>query len=91
MDQSTLLTAQLTDVFRIGLLAALLFTTEKTRSQTGVVLPLLAGIVFVAVVIATTMPVAGVSQMQAIISGLFANALLAGIMWFGWSLVKKRL
>ena len=43
MDYTTLFTTQLTDLFRVGLLAALIYTTENTRAQTGVVIPLLAG------------------------------------------------
>ncbi len=51
MEISTLLAQQFTDIFRLGLLAGLIYTTERTRSQTGVLLPLVAGVIFVAVII----------------------------------------
>jgi hypothetical protein len=54
MDTTTLLMSQLTDIFRIGLLAGLILTMERTRAQTGVVLPIVAGIVFIAVIIPAT-------------------------------------
>ena len=37
-----LLQAQLTDVFRIGLILALVFTMLRTQAVTGTILPLLA-------------------------------------------------
>lgn len=89
MDYTTLFTAQLTDVFRIGLLTALMYTTENTRAQTGVVIPLVAGIVFVAVILPMTMPVAGVSMTQAIVTGLLANACLTAVIWVIWNTAKK--
>ena len=42
MDLSALVVAQFTDIFRLGLLAGLIYTTARTRQQTGVLLPLLA-------------------------------------------------
>ena len=54
MDYYSLFTSQITDIFRIGLLAGLIYTIERTRSQTGVVIPILAGLVFVAVIIPST-------------------------------------
>jgi MFS superfamily sulfate permease-like transporter len=89
MDYTTLFTAQITDVFRIGLLTALMYTTENTKAQTGVVIPLLAGIVFVAVILPMTMPVAGVSTTQAIVTGLLANACLTAVIWAIWNTAKK--
>ena len=90
MEHSALLIAQLTDVFRIGLLVGLVYTAERTRTQTGVIIPLLVGVAFIAVIIATTMPVAGVSISQAIISGIIANAIIVGVLWAIWSVMKKR-
>ena len=46
MDLSALVVAQFTDIFRLGLLAGLIYTTERTRQQTGVLLPLVAGVVY---------------------------------------------
>jgi hypothetical protein len=91
MDYTTLLMSQLTDVFRIGLLTAMIYTTENTKAQTGVVVPLLAGIVFVAVIIPLTMPAAGVPMLQAIVVGLLANASLTAVLLLIWTNVKKHL
>ena len=76
MEITTLLLQQFTDVFRLGLLVGLIYTTVRTRQQTGVVVPLLAGVIFVAVIIPSTMPVSGVSFWQAVISGLAVNAVV---------------
>jgi hypothetical protein len=89
MDYTALFMSQLTDVFRIGLLTALIYTTENTRAQTGIVVPLLAGIVFVAVILPMTMPVAGASMMQVVLSGLLANVCLTAVIWLIWSQAKK--
>ena len=72
------LLAQLSDPFRIGLLVALVFTMLRTRAQTGIWMPLAAGIVFVAVMIPMTTG-AG-NGWQPIASGLVANAIVVGIL-----------
>ena len=51
--------------------------------------PILAGIVFVAVILPMTIPVAGVSMTQAIICGLIANACLTTVIWLIWNTAKK--
>lgn len=91
MDHSALLISQVTDIFRIGLLVGLLFTMERTRPQTGVVIPLLAGIVFVAFIIPATMPKPGIAMWRAVMSGLVANAAILAVLWAAWSVVKKRI
>jgi hypothetical protein len=90
MDDIALLAAQLTDVFRIGLLAALIYTTERNRAQTGVAIPLLGGAGFVAVIIATTMPLPGVMLWRSIVSGFAANALILAPMWTAWKFMHAR-
>lgn len=91
MDTMTLLMSQLTDVFRIGLLAGLILTMERTKAQTGVILPLVAGIVFIAVIIPATMPRADVPMLQAILSGIVANTAITAVLWALWSFVRPRL
>jgi len=49
-----LIQAQATDVFRIGLIMALVVTMFRTRAATGTVLPLAAGVLFVAVIVPLT-------------------------------------
>jgi hypothetical protein len=73
-----LLQTQLTDVFRIGLIIALVVTTLRTQSVTGTILPLLAGVVFVAVIIPMTMP-ATEPAWRVIGTGLVANLILLAV------------
>lgn len=89
MDISALLMQQFTDVFRLGLLAGLIYTTERTRAQTGVLLPLVAGIVFVAVIIPTTMPRPGVPLLEAMLVGLGVNAVITAVFWLAWRAFSK--
>lgn len=89
MDIPTLLMQQATDVFRLGLLAGLIYTTERTRTNTGVALPLAAGIVFVAFIIPTTMPQAGVPLWLAIATGLVVNAGIVTVFWLAWQAYSR--
>lgn len=84
MEITTLMLQQATDIFRLGLLAGLIYTTERTRPQTGVVLPLIAGVIFVAIIIPATMPQTGVSLWLAAATGILVNAIITGLMWLGW-------
>lgn len=68
--------SQLTDVFRIGLIIALVVTMLRTAPVTGRVLPLVAGVLFVAVMLPTTMPSPSASLGQAILAGVFSNAII---------------
>jgi hypothetical protein len=68
--------SQLTDVFRIGLIIALVFTMLKTAPVTGRVLPLACGVVFVAVMLPTTMPGGSASLTQAILAGVVSNLVI---------------
>ena len=86
-----LLAAQAGDVFRIGLLVALLLTTLRNRPITGMLLPLAAGAVFVAVIIpltgATTRPEPLPTQ---VLAGLVVNAVYIAIGLALWSRWKRR-
>jgi hypothetical protein len=90
MDISSLIIAQATDVFRLGLLAGLIYTTERTRQQSGVLLPLAAGIVFVAFIIPTTMPQPGVPLLTAMTTGLVVNTALVTVFWLAWQAISRR-
>ena len=89
MDISALMVTQFTDIFRLGLLAGLVYTTERTRQQTGVLLPLVAGVVFVAVIIPATMPQGDVSLWQATITGLFVNAVVVAVFWLAFEAYSR--
>ncbi len=80
MTVTDILLTQITDPFRIGLLIALLVTARRTVDATGTILPLLLGIVFVAVIIpATRSSTGGPALWQAVGVGLVSNALLLGV------------
>jgi K+ transporter len=90
MDYFSLFTSQITDIFRFGLLAGLIYTTERTRGQTGILLPLVAGTVFVAVIIPTTITKSSVDIASAVGVGLVANAVIVAVMWYAWTAFKSR-
>jgi hypothetical protein len=82
-DFAAIMTSQLVDPFRIGLMAALIYTTIRNAAATGWLVPLAAGIIFVALIIAMTMPNGGQTQFALTASGIVANSILAAIMFGG--------
>jgi hypothetical protein len=85
-----LVQTQLLDPFRIGLIVALVATMIRTRAATGTILPLAAGVVFVAVILPTTNPSAGVSLTDAVLAGLASNLIILAIV-LALALVYRRL
>lgn len=86
-----LLAAQATDIFRIGLLIALLLTTLRNRPITGLLLPLAAGVLFVAVIIPLTVATPRPEPMaQQVLAGLLVNAVYVAIGIGAWSMWKAR-
>ena len=71
-----LVISQLTDPFRIGLIIALVVTMLRTSAVTGRILPLALGVVFVAVILPTTMPSGSASLREAIPAGLVSNLII---------------
>ena len=71
-----LVLSQLTDLFRIGLMIALVVTMLRTSAVTGRVLPLALGVVFVAVILPTTMPGGSANLIDAILAGLVSNLII---------------
>ena len=71
-----LVLSQLTDLFRIGLMIGLVVTMLRTSAVTGRVLPLALGVVFVAVILPTTMPGGSASLIDAILAGLVSNLII---------------
>lgn len=71
-----LVISQLSDLFRIGLIIALVVTTLRNAAVTGRVLPLVLGVVFVAVMLPTTMPKGSASVAEAILAGLISNTII---------------
>lgn len=75
-DLLSLFLSQISDVFRIGLLIALVYTTWRTSRATGIAMPLVAGAVFVAVIIPSTR--SGWTWMD-IAMGLLSNAVILAV------------
>ena len=71
-----LVLSQLTDLFRIGLMIALVVTMLRTAAVTGRVLPLALGVIFVAVILPSTMPGGSASLTDAILAGLVSNLII---------------
>lgn len=85
-----ILTGQLLDPFRIGLIFFLLMTALRTRETMGLAMPLAMGVVFVAVLLPlTTAAGAGVDRVQAIGFGVVANAIILGVFLLGWLAWEK--
>lgn len=81
---------QLTDIFRIGLLVGLVVTMDRTRAQTGVVLPLVAGVIFVAIIVpVTTRTLPGVPLWQDIAAGVVSNTVVLAFCMAGWALFRR--
>ncbi|MFZ5710705.1 MAG: hypothetical protein ACOY4T_13680 [Pseudomonadota bacterium] len=85
MTVTDLLTQQLSDIFRWGLLVALVLTARNTQAATGTWLPLAAGVLFVAVIIPIVMTPALAPQVTQIGVGLVANlVILAVVLTLRW-------
>ncbi|MCX7286629.1 MAG: hypothetical protein NTW20_03460 [Rhodobacterales bacterium] len=85
-----LIQSQLADPFRIGLIIALVATMYRTRAATGQVLPLVLGVIFVAVILPSTNPPAGVTLTDAVLAGLGSNLIILAIV-LALALVYRRL
>lgn len=84
-----LVMSQLANPFRIGLLVALVFTMRKTEAATGRIIPLIAGVVFVAVILPSTLPSLTASLTEQILAGLVSNAIILGVVLAGWALATR--
>ena len=93
MTIAEILTAQLSDLFRIGLLIALVVMANNTAAQTGRLVPILLGLVFVAVLIPTTMGNPEAERLTPIAGGLLSNALIVALVvavWEGFSRLRGK-
>lgn len=66
--------AQIIDPFRLGLIVALVFTALRTRAEMGMAIPLALGLVFVAVIIPSTIGTGGADYLPAVLVGIGVNA-----------------
>ena len=81
--------AQLTDLFRIGLIIALVVTMRRTAAVTGRVFPLVLGVIFVAAMLPLTMPGASVNLTVAILAGLVSNAIILAVVLVAAGLIAR--
>lgn len=85
-----LLQSQLTDVFRLGLIVAMIATAMRTKAVMGLTIPLLAGVVFVAVIIPATMQTnSPIPLLLRVGVGFLANLILVGICLGVWEAVRR--
>ena len=76
-----MLISQLTDPFRIVLLVGLMVTQVRTRADTGTLLPLALGAVFVAVIAPMLNGPGGMPDAMSFGVGLAANVILLAIIY----------
>ena len=80
MGLTELMLAQLADPFRIGLMVALVITMLRTQGATGIWLPLAAGVVFVAVIIPSTMLTSLPQPLTTLVAaGVVSNVILLAV------------
>ena len=84
-----LVLSQLTDLFRIGLIIALVVTMRRTAAVTGRVIPLALGVVFVAVMLPATMPTGAASMTDAVLAGLLSNSVILAVVLAVASLIAR--
>ena len=80
---------QLTDLFRIGLIIALVFTMRRTAAVTGRMFPLVLGVIFVAAMLPATMPSASASVTDAILAGLVSNTIILAVVLVAAGLIAR--
>jgi hypothetical protein len=86
-----LIISQLIDPFRVGLLIGLVITMQRTAAVTGRIVPLVLGVLFVAVMLPTTMPSSSVSLKDAILAGIASNViLLIPVLALMWLIARVR-
>ena len=83
--------SQFMDPFRIALLVGLVFTMQRTVAITGRMVPLLAGIAFVAVIIPSTitqgLPASYLAQIGV---GVVTNAVILAVVFGVKALIDRR-
>ncbi len=91
MTLTDLALSQFMDPFRIALLIGLVFTMQRTVAVTGKVIPLLAGIAFVAVIIPTTITKGlAVDYLTQIGVGVVTNAVILAVILVVKALIDRR-
>ncbi|MDZ4395254.1 hypothetical protein [Cypionkella sp.] len=90
MTLPDLFLSQLSDPFRIGLLIALFITMLRTRAASGTWVPLAAGVVFVAVILPTTVQTALAAPLAQVIGvGVVANVVIVALIMAVWEIYQR--
>jgi hypothetical protein len=85
-----ILTAQLTDLFRIGLIVALVYTTMRNAAITGRILPLACGVLFVAVIIPATTQTSSAEPLWRLVGvGVVTNAIILAVVLAIWAVYQR--
>lgn len=91
MTLTDLALSQFMDPFRIALLIGLVFTMQRTLAVTGRVVPLLAGIAFVAVIIPSTITKGlAADYLTQIAVGVVTNTVILAVILGVKSLIDRR-
>lgn len=90
MSLSQLVLTQLEDPFRIALIIGLVVTMVRTRAQTGTVVPLAAGVLFVAVIIPSTLGTRLAEPFWLQVgAGLISNLVILGVVLGGYEAFRR--
>lgn len=90
MSLSQLVLTQLEDPFRIALIIGLVVTMIRTRAQTGTVVPLAAGVLFVAVIIPSTLGTRLAEPFWLQFgAGLISNLVILGVVLGGYEAFRR--
>lgn len=90
MPVTEILTTQLTDLFRIGLMIALIITARRNEAATGWVLPLIFGVIFVAVMIPMTLQTQTTESLWRLAAvGVVANLIILAAVLGVYAVIKK--
>ncbi|WP_156318609.1 hypothetical protein [Rhizobium sp. AAP43] len=85
--------SQFVDPFRLGLVFFLFLTALRTRTATGLLMPLAFGVVFIAILIPLTTGANAVTETSgltiAIATGVVANAVILAVYLGVWSLWNR--
>ena len=90
MSLSQLVLTQLEGPFRIALIIGLVVTMVRTRAQTGTVVPLAAGVLFVAVIIPSTLGTRLAEPFWLQVgAGLISNLVILGVVLGGYEAFRR--
>ena len=90
MTLSDLVLSQLIDPFRLGMLVFLVLTAARTRAVNGILIPVIAGAVFVALIIPLFLNPAADDTMRQIAVGTAVNAALLGLYYGAKSVLWRK-